>query len=74
MLLRLFPKPVFKAVAIFGAVRRGLSLCCCLIDSAWLGIGGQDTGGAMVYWSKFYQIGIGLDDLRYPEWMQEHSA
>ena len=31
----------------------------------------RPSGGAIDYWSKMYKIGIGLDDLRYPEWMQE---
>ncbi|MGB7204998.1 MAG: TRAP transporter small permease, partial [Anderseniella sp.] len=29
------------------------------------------SGGAITYWSKFYKVGIGLDDLRFPLWMQE---
>jgi C4-dicarboxylate transporter DctQ subunit len=70
-LLRLFPKPVFRFFAIFGAVCAFL-YAAILIESAWLGVFGANTsGGAMVYWAKFFQIGIGLDDLRYPEWMQE---
>ncbi|MCY0148416.1 TRAP transporter small permease [Hoeflea sp. G2-23] len=70
-LLRLFPKRVFRFFAIFGAVCAFL-YAAILIESAWLGIFGANTrGGAMVYWSKMYQIGIGLDDLRYPEWMQD---
>ncbi|WP_412049979.1 TRAP transporter small permease [Hoeflea sp. Naph1] len=71
-LLRLFPKRVFRFFAIFGAVCAFL-YAAILIESAWLGIFGANTrGGAMVYWSKMYQIGIGLDDLRYPEWMQDN--
>lgn len=70
-LLRLFPKKVFRFFAIFGAFCAFL-YAAILINSAWLGIFGVDTqGGAMVYWSKMYQVGIGLDDLRYPEWMQD---
>lgn len=70
-LLRLFPAPVFRFFAIFGAVCAFL-YAAILIESSWLAILGADTsGGAMVYWSKMYQIGIGLDDLRYPEWMQD---
>lgn len=69
--LRLFPRPVFRGLAIFGAVCAFL-YAAILIESSWLGILGADTsGGAMVYWSKMFQIGIGLDDLRYPEWMQD---
>ena len=69
--VRLLPKPAFRVLAIFGALCAFL-YAAILIESAWLGILGADTsGGAMVYWSKMYQIGIGLDDLRYPEWMQD---
>ncbi|PWV97158.1 C4-dicarboxylate transporter DctQ subunit [Hoeflea marina] len=70
-LIRLFPKPVFKVFAIFGA------FCCflyamILISSGWLTFFGADTkGGAVAYWSTMYKIGIGLDDVRYPEWVQE---
>ena len=32
---------------------------------------GATRGGALDYWSKMYKIGIGLDDLAYPVWMQE---
>jgi C4-dicarboxylate transporter DctQ subunit len=70
-LLRLFPRPAFKFFAIFGAACAFL-YAAILINSAWLGVFGVDTrGGAMEYWSKMYQVGIGLDDLRYPEWMQD---
>ncbi len=62
---------MFRFFAIFGAVCAFL-YAAILIESAWLGVFGANTsGGAMVYWAKFFQIGIGLDDLRYPEWMQE---
>ena len=70
-LLRLFPKPLFRFFAIFGAVCAFL-YAAILINSAWLAIFGASTrGGAMEYWSKMFQIGIGLDDLRYPDWMQD---
>ena len=32
---------------------------------------GRARGGAWDYWSKMYKIGIGLDDLRYPEFLQD---
>ncbi len=70
-LLRLFPAPVFRVLAIFGA------LCCLLyalilLSSGWLAIFGADTkGGAVTYWHTMFKVGIGLDDLRYPEWMQD---
>lgn len=69
--MRIFPKPVFRALAIFGA------LVCVfygvvLIFSDWLQLFGANArGGAVDYWSKMHKIGIGLDELSYPVWMQE---
>ena len=68
--IRMLPKKPFKVVAIFGA------LCCLmyaviLISATWLEFfGANSKGGAVDYWSKMFKLGIGLDDLRYPEWMQ----
>lgn len=69
--VRLFPKPVFRASAIFGA------LCCLLyavilLSADWLQALGSDTkGGAWAYWHKMYKVGIGLDDLLYPDFIRE---
>jgi len=69
--VRLFPKPVFRATAIFGA------LCCILygvilLHSDWLQHFGANTrGGAIDYWQKMYKIGIGLDDLTYPDFIKQ---
>ena len=70
-LIRRFPKPVFKAAALFGAAC-GMLYGGTLLSADWLQSLGADTrgGGAIAYWSKFFQVGIGLDDLRYPEWFQ----
>ncbi len=68
--IRLFPKPLFKAAAIFGALC-GVAYGVILLSADWLQLlGAQTNGGAITYWSKFYKVGIGLDDLRFPEWMQ----
>ncbi|MCX2724705.1 TRAP transporter small permease [Roseibium salinum] len=65
--IRLFPKPVFRAAAVFGAVC-GAVYALTLLWSEWLHIFGLETrGGAIDYWMKMYKIGIGLDDLRYPD-------
>ncbi len=71
-LIRLLPKKVFKPVALFGAFS-GILYGVILLSGDWLQYLGaeQARGGAIAYWSKFFQIGIGLDDLRYPEWIQE---
>lgn len=68
--IRLLPKPIFKFIAVFGALC-GILYGVILLSADWLQIFGADTkGGAIVYWSKFFKAGIGLDDLRYPEWFQ----
>ncbi|WP_150526313.1 TRAP transporter small permease [Roseibium sediminis] len=65
--IRLFPKPLFRAVAVFGALC-GVVYALTLLWSEWLHIFGLNTrGGAIDYWMKMYKIGIGLDDLRYPD-------
>jgi C4-dicarboxylate transporter DctQ subunit len=68
--IRLFPKPLFKAAAIFGALC-SVTYGVMLLSADWMQVlGAKTSGGAITYWSKFYQVGIGLDDLRFPEWMQ----
>jgi C4-dicarboxylate transporter DctQ subunit len=73
--IRLFPKPLFKLVAVFGA------LCCVLyaamlFHAGWLHFFGAKEvtnyrqAGAIGYWQLMFNIGLGLDDLRYPELMQ----
>lgn len=69
--VRLFPRPVFRASAIFGAI-------CCILYAAillkadWLqSLGASTKGGAVDYWQKMYKIGIGLDDLTYPDFIRE---
>ncbi|TYC54139.1 TRAP transporter small permease [Rhodobacterales bacterium] len=65
--IRMFPKPLFRAAAVFGALC-GVVYALTLLWGGWLHIFGIDArGGAIDYWSKMYKIGIGLDDLRYPE-------
>ncbi len=69
--IRMLPARAFKSVALFGAFCAFI-YAITLISSTWLTFFGADTkGGAVHYWGKMYQIGIGLDDLRYPVWMQD---
>lgn len=68
--IRLFPPRLFKAAAIFGALC-GVLYGVMLLSADWMQyLGAKTSGGAITYWSKFYKVGIGLDDLRFPEWMQ----
>lgn len=70
-IIRLFPAPVFRAIAVFGALC-GVAYAVILLYADWLQIFGIETrGGAIDYWSRMFKIGIGLDDLRYPELIQE---
>ncbi|MBD8891464.1 TRAP transporter small permease [Roseibium litorale] len=69
--IQLLPKPLFRAVAVFGALC-GVAYAVILLNADWLHVFGIDAkGGAIDYWQKMFKIGIGLDDLRYPEWVQE---
>lgn len=68
--IHMLPTRALRVVALFGA------LCCflyaaMLISAVWLEFFGANArGGAVDYWSRMFKLGIGLDDLRYPEWMQ----
>ena len=69
--IRLLPARGFRAAAVFGAVC-GILYAGILLYSDWLQFFGANArGGALDYWSKMYKIGVGLDDLRYPDWIQE---
>lgn len=70
-LIRLFPRPLFRAAAVFGALC-GVLYAAILLKADWLQVFGAGAkGGAIDYWLKMYKVGIGLDDLRYPEWVQD---
>lgn len=69
--IRALPPRAFRPVAVFGALA-GAAYAIVLLYSDWLQLFGANArGGALDYWSKMFKIGIGLDDLRYPEWAQE---
>ena len=70
-LIRLFPKPVFRALAVFGAAACFV-YAFALLSAFWLNwIGAQAKGGAVAYWALNWRTGLGLDELRYPELIQE---
>ncbi|WP_404934555.1 TRAP transporter small permease [Nitratireductor sp. L15S-10] len=74
--IRLLPSRLFKAVAIFGAVCVFL-YAFILLYAGWMTLVGADVStnwrqtGAIGYWKFMFDRGTGLDDLRYPLWMQE---
>ena len=74
--IRLLPAGAFRIAALFGA---GCTLlyALLLLNSAWLAALGVDANtnwrqtGAVGYWTFMFQRGTGLDDLRWPELLQE---
>ncbi len=70
--IRLLPPHLFKAVSVFGAGACAL-YAIVLLSGDWLNLFGAGTrgGGALFYWEKMYDAGIGLEDLRYPVWFQD---
>ncbi len=67
--IRMFPKPLFKAVAIFGAVACIL-YAAILLGSSWLQyFGAHSRGGAMLYWTTIFRSGSGLDEMKYPQFI-----
>ncbi|MGO2354807.1 MAG: TRAP transporter small permease [Marinomonas foliarum] len=71
IVLNAVPKPVTKAMSLFGAAAAML-YGLILLDSTWLAMLGVDvSGGAIEYWLKMFKIGIGSEELRYPEFVQE---
>ncbi|HQS46909.1 MAG: TRAP transporter small permease [Pseudomonadota bacterium] len=68
--VRAFPKPIFRAFAIFGALC-GVLYAAIFFAADWLQLFGLPTsGGAYSYWLRTFNTGIGLHELRYPEWAQ----
>ncbi|GEO86113.1 MULTISPECIES: TRAP transporter small permease [Alphaproteobacteria] len=69
--IRLLPPRGLRIAALFGALT-GVLYAAILLSSDWLNWFGADTkGGAMFYWARFFKAGIGLDDLRYPIFIQD---
>ncbi|MGF0540455.1 TRAP transporter small permease [Agrobacterium sp. ES01] len=69
--IRLLPARGFRIAALFGALT-GVFYALILLSSDWLTWFGADTkGGAIFYWARFFKAGIGLDDLRYPVFIQD---
>jgi C4-dicarboxylate transporter DctQ subunit len=69
--IRMLPQKAFKAVAVLGAIATVL-YAVILISADWLVIfGAKRHGGAVTYWSKMFQINLGLEDVKYPSWFYE---
>lgn len=74
--IRLLPRPLFRVFAIFGAVAV-LLYAIILLHAGWLAFFGAPISdnwrqsGAIGYWRFMYDRGTGLDDLRWPEFIQQ---
>ena len=69
--VRAMPRRLFRAFAIFGALC-GVVYALILLWADWLRVLGMDaTGGAFPYWLRTFQTGIGLTEIRYPQWAQD---
>lgn len=70
--IRMLPKKAMRVAALFGAFCT-LLYAITLISADWLSVlGVQSKGGAVTYWSKMFQLQLGLEDLKYPVWMVEN--
>ncbi len=71
ILLNAVSKPVTKVMALIGALG-SMFYGLILLDSTWLNLLGVEVrGGAIEYWAKMFKIGIGSEELRYPQIFQE---
>jgi C4-dicarboxylate transporter DctQ subunit len=71
IVLNAVPKRISKGLSMFGAAA-AMMYGLILLDSTWLAMLGVDvSGGAIEYWLKMFNIGIGSNELRYPEFVQE---
>lgn len=69
--IRALPQRLFRIAALLGALSVVL-YAVILLSADWLTyLGAHTKGGAVAYWTRFYKVGIGLDDLRYPLFIQE---
>ena len=69
-LIRVMPQRWFRVFALAGAAATFL-YAVILINADWLKPLGAETrgGGAIDYWWRMFRVGIGLDDLMYPDFM-----
>lgn len=73
--IKLLPTPLYRLAALLGA---GLTLlyAVLLFDATWFGgmlalENKGSTGGAYAYFAKFYKVPIGMEDLKWPVFIQE---
>lgn len=74
-IIRLLPAPLFRVAALAGALLT-IFYAALLFDASWFGslFGLHNkgaTGGAFEYVAKFYKLPIGMEDLKWPEFIQD---
>ena len=71
IVLKKLPAPLAKTLALFGALCV-MAYGLLLLDPFWVeALGVKVRGGAIEYWTKMFKIGIGSEELRYPQWAQD---
>ena len=73
--IKLLPRPMFRLAALLGAALTVL-YASLLFDASWFGLihgleNKGSTGGAYAYVAKFYKLPIGMEDLKWPVFIQE---
>jgi len=71
IVIKALPKRAEKAMSLLGALCV-MAYGMILLDSVWVEMMGINVrGGAIEYWAKMYKIGVGSEELRYPQWAQD---
>ena len=71
IVLNAVPSKVGKVMALFGAAMTAL-YGLILLDSAWLAALGVDVrGGAIEYWAKMFKINVGVEEMRWPDFIMD---
>tara|TARA_R110002020_G_scaffold337915_4_gene553333 strand:- start:170 stop:856 length:687 start_codon:yes stop_codon:yes gene_type:complete len=71
VVIRMLPRRLFRICATLGAVAV-FFYAVILLSADWLSVfGGQAKGGAVFYWQRFFNSGLGMEMLRWPEWITE---
>ncbi|MFG6664831.1 TRAP transporter small permease [Sulfitobacter sp. 916] len=74
VIIRMLPRRLFRICAVLGAVAVFL-YAAILLSADWLSVfGGQARGGAVFYWQRFFNTGLGMEMLRWPDWMVQTFA
>lgn len=69
--IKKLPKTPARWISLLGA-GTGLLYGLLLLDATWMQLLGVETrSGAIDYWYKMWRIGIGSEELRWPEFVQE---